>query len=64
MTYLYRRGPGSKRRVMHITSFNHMTGEPTFLPLCGTSGPYNTAINVRLGLPVCKRCAVLWEISR
>lgn len=58
MRYLYRRGPGSKRRVMHLTPFDPMTGEPTMLPVCGRGTGYNTTINPPFGLgrPVCKDC--------
>jgi hypothetical protein len=55
--YLYLRGKGSKRRVMHLTTFYFTTGAPTFQPLCGrVSLPFNTTSNVPWGRPVCKRC--------
>lgn len=58
MRYLYRRGPGAKRRVMHITSHDPVTGQPTMRPLCLRGSDYDTTINAPFGLgrPVCKRC--------
>lgn len=58
MRYLYQRGPGSKRRVMHLTPYDPMTGEPTMVPACGRTGglTFNTTCNFPLGLAVCKRC--------
>ena len=58
MRYLYRRGPGSKRRVMHLALFNAVTGGPIMRPLCGRGTDYNTTINAPFGLgrPVCKDC--------
>lgn len=37
MRYLYQRGPGAKRRVMHLSGYDPRTGEPTMQPLCGRS---------------------------
>ena len=56
--YLYRRGPGANRRVMHLTPYDPRTGEPTMKPLCERGSGYNTTINPPFGLgrPVCKLC--------
>jgi hypothetical protein len=52
MTYLYRRGPGAKRRVMHLARYTpHGEIAGTW---CGR--PWNTSINVGLGQPRCKDC--------
>jgi hypothetical protein len=59
MMYLYRRGEGSKRRVMHLTPFDPRTGKPTMIPLCGIRMTFNTNINVTLSQPVCRRCSKL-----
>ncbi|MBO0813614.1 MAG: hypothetical protein J2P30_00445 [Actinobacteria bacterium] len=56
MRYLYRFAPGARRRVMHLTGFDPMTGKPTMQALCGLRYPFNTTINVPLGQRVCKRC--------
>jgi len=58
MRYLYRRGKGASRRVMHLTPYDPYTGEPTMYPICGrTNGiQLDTTINVPLGRPLCKRC--------
>ena len=56
MRYLYRRGKGAKRRVMHLCGYDQRTGEPTMEPLCMVGGPYDTTCNLPLGLKVCKRC--------
>ena len=59
MRYLYRRGPGAKRRVMHLCGFDPRTGEPTMVPLCGIKYQFNTTINMSLAQPICKRCRSL-----
>lgn len=56
MRYLYRRGPGAKRRVMHLTGHDWRTGEPEGKPLCRARGPFDTTCNLPLGRPTCKRC--------
>lgn len=58
MRYLYRRGHGANRRVMHLCGYDPRSGEPTMTPLCGHAGPFNTTTNVPLGQPTCKRCRV------
>lgn len=57
MRYLYRRGRGSSKRVMHLTPFDPITGRPTMLPLCGKGAGYDTTVNLPLGRPLCKWCA-------
>lgn len=58
MRYLYQRGSGAKRRVMHLCGYDPTTGEPSMQPICGRSGglQFNTTCNFPLGLPLCKRC--------
>lgn len=55
MRYLYRRGKGASRRVMHLCGYDQYTGEPTMQPLCGIDQPFNTTCNLPLGR-TCKRC--------
>jgi hypothetical protein len=57
MRYLYQRGRGSKRRVMHLCRFDQF-GNATMQPICGRVGGLNfdTTCNVPLGQPLCKRC--------
>lgn len=58
MRYLYQRGSGSKRRVMHLCGYDTFTGEPSMQPICGRVNglQFNTTCNFPLGRPVCKRC--------
>ena len=58
MRYLYRRGHGAKRRVMHLCGYDPRTGQPTMVPLCGIRYTFDTTINMpfALGQPVCRRC--------
>lgn len=58
MRYLYERGQGSKKRVMHLCGYDQRTGEPTMEPICGRVNGvrFNTTCNFPLGRPVCKRC--------
>ena len=56
MRYLYRRGPGARRRVMHLTLHDPVSGAPTMTPLCGSSARLDTTINVPMGRPTCRRC--------
>ena len=51
--FLYRRGHGARRRVMHLAEYNR-SGE-IIGALCG-SKRLNTSINLPLGLPICKEC--------
>ena len=53
MYYAYLRGPGAKRRVMHLTK--HDSHGEVSSTWCGR--PFNTTINVKLGLRLCKDCA-------
>lgn len=56
MSYLYRRGQGAKRRVMHLAHYDRLgriRGS-----LCGRTD-LDTSINVPLGQPTCKRCLVI-----
>lgn len=55
--YLFKRGKGVLRRVVHLTGFDPRTGEPTMRPLCGRSPlTFDMTSNVPFGLPLCKRC--------
>ena len=56
MNYLYRRGRGAKRRVMHLSEYDPRSGRPLLTPICGSNYEFNTTINVPMGQPVCKRC--------
>ena len=51
--FLYRRGSGSRRRVMHLAHYDGF-GEID-RAWCGRND-YNTTINVPLGQPRCKDC--------
>ncbi len=58
MRYLYNRGPGARRRVMHLTPYSPITGEPTMLPACNDKRlRFDTTSNFPFGQRVCKRCA-------
>lgn len=57
MRYLYRRGRGALRRVMHLTLIDPWTGRPTMMPVCGINQQFDTTTNVPWGRPICKRCA-------
>jgi hypothetical protein len=56
--YLMRRGKGALRRVVHLTPYDPITGNPTMEPLCGRSNGivFNMTSNVPWGQPCCKRC--------
>ena len=56
MTFLYRRGKGARRRVMHICGHDFWTGKATFIPLCGDKHEFDTTCNWPLGHRICKRC--------
>jgi len=59
--YIWQRGRGSDRRVMHLCGHDPTTGEPTLRALCGIDRQFDTSINppFRLGRPLCKRCEKL-----
>lgn len=57
MRFLYKRGRGAQRRVIHLCGYDPRTGEPTMEPLCGDRRlQFDTTINVPLGLRRCRRC--------
>ncbi len=56
MRYLYRRGTGARRRVMHLCGFDPRAGEPTMVALCGIVYAFNTTCNFPLGQRTCERC--------
>lgn len=59
MRFLYKRGKGARRRVMHLCGFDPRTGQPTMRPLCGIALDFDTTINLPLGQRRCKRCEAL-----
>ena len=52
--FVYQRGSGSKRRVMHLAGFDRL-GRFSGV-LCGSALPFNTSCNLPLGQPTCRRC--------
>lgn len=57
MRYLYKRGKGAKRRVMHLCGYDPVTGQPTMAALCGLmTVPFDTTCNFPLGQRTCARC--------
>lgn len=52
--FLYKRGQGAKRRVVHLATFNRH-GEIAGA-WCRSRVPFDTSCNLPLGLKVCKRC--------
>jgi len=61
MRYLYRRGHGARRRVMHLTPYDPRTGQPTMSALCGSRQAFDTTCNLPLGQRVCRRCLATTE---
>lgn len=57
--YVYRRGSGAKRRVMHLPGFDRLGRFAGVL--CGSTIDFDTSCNLPLGVRTCKRCA---EIER
>jgi hypothetical protein len=65
MTFLLKRGKGALRRVVHLTTFDHLTGELSMRPLCGRSPlRFDMTSNVPWGRPLCKRCRKIAEEHR
>jgi hypothetical protein len=55
--FVYKRGKGAKRRVMHLAGYNRLG---SFVGvLCGSTMPFDTSCNLPLGIRVCKRCAAV-----
>ena len=52
--FVYRRGHGAKRRVVHLAKFGPLGSYVGVL--CGSDYPLNTSCNLPLGLRICKRC--------
>jgi hypothetical protein len=52
--YVYRRGNGALRRVMHLAGYDRL-GRFSGV-LCGLRLGFDTSCNLPLGRPVCKRC--------
>lgn len=59
MSYLYRIGKGSTRRVMHLARYGAL-GDISG-PLCGKKLDLDTAINVPHDTPICKDCYRIWK---
>jgi hypothetical protein len=53
--FLLKRGRGARRRKAHITSFDPLTGETSWRPLCGVRVRFNMTSNVPF-VSVCRRC--------
>ena len=56
--YLYRRGKGASRRVMHLAKYTQR-GEIAGA-VCGTRIRLDTSINVPLARPICKKCRAMY----
>lgn len=56
MRYLYKRGRGARRRVMHLCGYDPRTGQPTMVALCGSQLRFDTTCNYPLGQRTCLRC--------
>lgn len=52
--FVYRRGRGARRRVMHLAGYNRLGGFAGVL--CGSSLAFDTSCNLPLGQRICKRC--------
>jgi hypothetical protein len=52
--FVYKRGQGAKRRVMHLAGYNRLGAFAGVL--CGSQVAFNTSCNLPLGQRVCKRC--------
>jgi hypothetical protein len=52
--FVYRRGEGARRRVMHLAGYNRL-GRFSGV-LCGSQLDFNTSCNLPLGRPVCRKC--------
>lgn len=52
--YVYRRGEGAKRRVMHLAGYDRLGRFAGVL--CGSDLDFNTSCNLPLGQRVCRRC--------
>lgn len=55
--FVYKRGKGAKRRVMHLAGYNRLGSFAGVL--CGSKLPFDTSCNLPLGLRVCKRCSAI-----
>lgn len=61
MRYLYKRGKGARRRVMHLCGYDPTSGQPSMKALCGSKLALDTTCNLPLGKRRCKKCfAILW----
>lgn len=56
MRFLYKRGKGARRRVIHLCGYDQRSGEPTMRALCGSTLALDTTCNLPLGQRRCKRC--------
>lgn len=55
--YVYHRGHGAKRRVMHLAGYDRLGRFAG--ALCGSALNFDTSCNLPLGLRTCKRCAAI-----
>jgi hypothetical protein len=52
--FVFRRGHGAKRRVMHLAGYDRLGRFAG--PLCGSELNLDTSCNLPLGRPICKQC--------
>lgn len=57
--FVFRRGSGSARRVMHLPGFDRL-GRFNGV-LCGSALDFDTSCNLALGRRTCKRCRKIEE---
>lgn len=55
--FVYRRGHGARRRVMHLAGYDRL-GKFAGV-LCGSRLNFDTSCNLPLGQPTCKRCRAI-----
>jgi hypothetical protein len=57
MTYLLKRGKGSRKRVAHLAVHDRLTGAAMLVAVCGEDRvAWDMTSNVPWGRPLCKRC--------
>lgn len=57
MRYLFKRGRGARRRVVHLAGFDPRSGDVVMEPLCGRVRlRFDTTCNLPLGRRVCRYC--------
>ena len=55
--FVYKRGNGAKRRVVHLAGYDRLGNYSGVL--CNSALPFDTSCNLPLGLRVCKRCTAV-----